>query len=81
MEMTEKGPQIIHRSEYRKPEFLIPTIDLTFDLRDTGTIVASSMNRERTGPQGAPEAQPEKIRIFSVNWSRSPHLEVLRGYR
>ncbi len=24
--MTEKGPQIIHRSDYREPEFLIPSI-------------------------------------------------------
>jgi aminopeptidase N len=70
--MTEKGPQIIHRSDYREPEFLIPTIDLTFDLRDTGTIVASSMKIERNGAHREPlRLNAEKIRIFSVEMDGS----------
>ena len=51
---TSTEPQPIHRSGYRPPDFRIDTVELTFDLEESATVVGARMQVRRSGRAGAP---------------------------
>ena len=52
--MKTETPKIIKLAEYTPPPFIVETIDLTFHLENTKTLVQSKMKMKRTGTIGAP---------------------------
>nr|MBC8188737.1 aminopeptidase N [Pseudomonadota bacterium] len=45
--MTDSKPETVLRSDYRVPDYLIDTVDLSFDLREEGTRVESRLGLRR----------------------------------
>ena len=45
--MTDSKPKTVLRSDYRVPDYLIDTVDLSFDLREEGTRVESRLGLQR----------------------------------
>ncbi len=51
--MRDHQPKIIHRKDYRPPDWLIPTVDLRFDLHEGETFVTATLQLQRN-PAGSP---------------------------
>ena len=45
--MAESKPKTVLRSDYRVPDYLIDTVDLSFDLREDGTRVEARLGLRR----------------------------------
>ncbi len=54
--MPDSAPQTIHLEDYRVPEFLIDTVDLTFDLFEESTTVTSRLAIRRNPDSDQPAA-------------------------
>ncbi|HEY0115076.1 MAG TPA: aminopeptidase N, partial [Allosphingosinicella sp.] len=65
-------PAIIHREEYRPPEWLVPEIALEFDLDAQRTRVRSTLRLERNGAGGPLELNAEGLTILSVLLNGAP---------
>jgi aminopeptidase N len=50
--MSESKPKTVLRSDYRVPDYLIDTVDLSFDLRENGTRVEARLGLRRRGDAG-----------------------------
>jgi len=66
--MNQNKPEVICRKDYKKPDFLIPTIDLEFDLHDSRTRVISSMKivKQKKSKSVPLVLNGEKISLISV---------------
>jgi len=51
---TPAPPPVIHRADYRPPDWLVPHIDLTFDLAAAETRVAAKLILKRNGDHDRP---------------------------
>ena len=51
--MTESKPKTVLRSDYRVPDYLIDTVDLSFDLREDGTRVEARLGMRRRADAGS----------------------------
>ena len=59
--------KVIKRTDYEKPLFLIPTIDLVFDLHDSKTIVTAVLEIKRNGNHNKPlKLEYSKLRLMFV---------------
>ncbi len=62
-------PTAIHREDYRPPDWLVPEIDLDFELGAERTLVRSTLQVERNGAHGEPlrlngdEISPASVRV------------------
>jgi aminopeptidase N len=60
-------PAAIRREDYRAPDWLVPEIALHFELDAENSVVRSTMQVERNGPQGAPlRLDAEALTVRSV---------------
>ncbi len=59
-------PQPVLLADYRKPPFLIDTVDLAFDLAETATIVRSRLAVRRAGSSEAMHLNGEALTLLSV---------------
>ncbi|PKL40529.1 MAG: aminopeptidase N [Spirochaetae bacterium HGW-Spirochaetae-1] len=65
--MKQTGEKRILRSDYKEPNFLIPQIDLTFNLHDSSTMVTNMMEIIRNGHGSDPLVlNGEKLKLLSV---------------
>ncbi len=58
--MRDANPKTIHLKDYQPPEYLIDTVDLSFDLRPTGTRVRSVLALRRNP---ASEVRGDRLRL------------------
>jgi aminopeptidase N len=58
--LLDNAPQPTRLADYRPPEFLVDTVDLTFDLGETDTRVASRLKLRRN-PEAADPAAPLRL--------------------
>ena len=54
--MPDNAPQTIRLEDYRVPDFLIDTVDLTFDLFEDGATVTSKLAIRRNPQSDRPAA-------------------------
>ena len=52
--MKTDAPKVIKLSEYKQPDYLVETIDLTFHLDSTKTLVQSKIVILKNNNEGAP---------------------------
>jgi len=69
--MDKGAPRAIHLSDYTPPAWLVDTIDLSFDLRDGGTLVTSRLAVRRNPAAGAGPTPPlvldgQELELVSV---------------
>jgi aminopeptidase N len=73
--MRDATPSAIHLQDYRKPDYLIDTVDLEFDLQEGRTQVRSAMQVRRR--KGVSESSPlvldgQELELVSVSVNKSP---------
>src|SRR5687768_4904877 len=69
-------PTAIRREDYRPPDWLVPSIELEFDLGAERTRVRSRLNVERNGAHGRPlrlDAQGLQLIEVSVDGEAAEH--------
>jgi aminopeptidase N len=75
MPMKDAAPQAIHLADYRPPSYLIEKVDLTFDLKGTGTRVRSRI-AFRANPEGLTDGNlvldGENLRLISAAIDGAP---------
>ena len=59
-------PQPVLLADYQKPPFLIDTVDLSFDLAETATVVRSRLAVRRAGTADAMHLNGEALTLISV---------------
>ena len=65
--MKTDTPKTIKLSEYKKPDYLVQTIDLVLTLDDTKTLVQSKMTLKRTVSEATPLVlNGEELKLLSV---------------
>src|SRR5690606_11887194 len=70
MDRTAATPPVIRLADYRPPAFLIPAVDLNFDIRDDATTVTARLTLARN-PAAADPAAPlvldgDELKLESV---------------
>ena len=70
MDRTAATPTVIRLADYRPPAFLIPAVDLSFDIRDDATLVTARLTVMRN-PAAADPAAPlaldgDELKLESV---------------
>jgi aminopeptidase N len=73
--MRDATPSAIYLKDYRKPDYLIDTVDLEFDLQEGRTQVRSAMQVRRR--KGVSESSPlvldgQELELVSVSVNKSP---------
>ena len=72
------APTVIHREDYRPPDWLVPNVHLNFDLSAERTYIRATLSVERNGKHGRPlrldgdELTPLIVRIDgeeTANWT------------
>lgn len=79
--MTQK-PQAKYRQDYRKPDFTITDIDLSFDLASETTQVTAISQVQRQGDKGAPLVlDGENLTLISISVNDTPwtHYQQQEG--
>ncbi|MCC7079994.1 MAG: aminopeptidase N [Burkholderiales bacterium] len=70
MDHTAGTPPVIRLADYRPPAFLIPSVDLNFDVRDDATVVTARLtlvrNRAASDPAAALMLDGDGLRLESV---------------
>ncbi len=56
MDNTSSTPPVIRLSDYTPPAFLIPAVDLSFDIRDEATTVTARLTMKRNAAAATPDA-------------------------
>ncbi|EGF91281.1 aminopeptidase N [Asticcacaulis biprosthecium C19] len=65
--MRTEQPPVIRLADYKRPDFLIPTTELTFDLAPTATRVKARLTLQRQGAADAPLVlMGERLKLISV---------------
>ncbi|ESQ88634.1 aminopeptidase N [Asticcacaulis sp. AC460] len=65
--MRTEQPPVIRLADYKRPDFLIPTTELTFDLAPTATRVRARLTLQRQGAADAPLVlMGERLKLISV---------------
>ncbi len=57
---TQDAPRAVHRADYRVPDFLVDTVDLTFALDPAATLVTSRLAMRRN-PASTERAAPLRL--------------------
>jgi aminopeptidase N len=70
MDQTVNTPPVIRLADYRPPAYLIPSVDLSFDIRDDATTVTARLALTRN-PAAADPAAPlvldgDELKLESV---------------
>ncbi|QPQ54275.1 aminopeptidase N [Allosphingosinicella flava] len=74
------APAPTRREDYRPPEWLVPSIDLDFDLGAERTLVRSRLTVERNGAEGAPlRLDGENLTLLDVRVNGAPADYALDG--
>lgn len=71
--MKTEQPPVIHLADYSAPPYAILSVDLTFDLEPTGTLVRSELQIERaTGHTGPITLDGEDLRLKEIAIDGAP---------
>ena len=75
MDKTSASPPVVRLADYTPPAYLVPSIDLSFDIRDESTLVTARLTSKRNA--GADAAAPlvldgEELRLESIRLDGRP---------
>lgn len=66
--MTQSQPETKYLKDYRKPDFAIESVNLSFEIEDPITTVTSTMVMKRTGDQAAPlQLDGDELKLISAS--------------